>query len=39
MAWLTIIFRELHVRGWSLVIVTVLAMMGLGAALIEGGGG
>jgi len=35
MTWLTTILRELHVRGWSLVIVTVLAMAGLGAAVIQ----
>jgi hypothetical protein len=36
MAWLTAILRELHSTGWSLVIVTVLAMIGLGAAVVHG---
>jgi len=39
MTWLSTIFRELHARGWSLVIVTALAMVGLGAAVIEGAPG
>lgn len=35
MTWLTAVLRELHARGWSLVIVTVLALVGLGAAVID----
>jgi hypothetical protein len=35
MAWFMSILRELDTRGWSLVIVTVLAMAGLGAAVIQ----
>jgi hypothetical protein len=35
MAWLTTILRELNSTGWSLVIVTVLAMIGLGAAVVN----
>jgi hypothetical protein len=39
MAWLATILRELHTRGWSLVIVTILALAGLGAAVIQGAPG
>jgi hypothetical protein len=39
MAWLRIILRELDSSGWSLVIVTILAMVGLGAAVIQGAPG
>jgi len=39
MAWLATILHELHTRGWSLVIVTVLAMVGLGAAVMQGAPG
>jgi hypothetical protein len=39
MAWLTTIFRALNSSGWSLVIVTVVALVGLGAAIIEGAPG
>jgi hypothetical protein len=35
MAWLTTILRELDSSGWSLVIFTLLAMVGLGAAVIQ----
>jgi hypothetical protein len=35
MAWFVTILRELNSRGWSLVIVTVLAMAGLGAAVVR----
>jgi len=35
MAWLTTILRELNSTGWSLVIVTILAMIGLGAAVVH----
>jgi len=35
MAWLLTFLRELNSRGWSLVIVTVLAMAGLGAAVAQ----
>lgn len=35
MAWLATILRELDSSGWSLVIVTILAMVGLGAAVLH----
>jgi len=35
MALVLTILRELNSRGWSLVIVTVLAMVGLGAAVVQ----
>jgi len=36
MAWLATILREVHSRGWSLILVTLLAMAGLSAAVIKG---
>jgi len=36
MSWLTTILRELDSSGWSVVIVTILAMLGLGAAVFHG---
>jgi hypothetical protein len=35
MGWFVTILQELHARGWSLVILTVLAMAGLGATVIQ----
>jgi hypothetical protein len=39
MGWLATILRELNSSGWSFVILTFLAMVGLGAAVIEGAPG
>jgi hypothetical protein len=39
MAWLATVLRELDSSGWSVVIITLLAMAGLGAVVIQGAQG